>query len=509
MPDEEGVVGTVSMDITPGANLLWKGVGGHFDNYIQIICEFIDNSISNLEESNSAFPMIHISVTENESHVMTTVEDTGSGITKDDLERCLTLGETPTGESLRNEHGFGLKHALAATNPDNDRWGIYTKCDTDISASQYRRYTAPYIFDASQEIIDANVIEWPGHPSYSNQSGTLVKFPCTPEIWQTISSRPTAFNTLVERLSERLGYIYSTIIASSRVYMKISSFPKRGNPVEMKSITAIVPTWLETYEPGEGRITVDIGGGDIDLKYHFGRIQQTENHSECYRTVQGQSGVEIRLNGRLIVDNLFKEIWNKEPNPQYNHLRIIIDILSNDRDRVPPTLTHKDGFKKTKKYSDLKKTIAGLHPEPVGTWQPSVQTENSLRDRVLENKRRQLEEYIANITSELRVFNGLDADVKLDMYIAKNDGDVEIYECKKDATKLLDLYQLRMYWDGCVYDGIKPTLGILLASRHTSAVIDGIEYLNSMKDANGENYKFKLRTWNDEGISYPQNPNIV
>ena len=157
----------------------------------------------------------------------------------------------------------------------------------------------------------------------------------------------------------------------------------------------------------------------------------------------------------------------------------------------------------------MKSQIAALHPEPVGTWQPSVQTENSLRDRVLENKSRQLEEYIANITSELRVFDGLDADVKVDMYIAKNDGDVEIYECKKDATKLLDLYQLRMYWDGCVYDNIQPTLGILLASRHTSAVEDGIEYLNSMKDANGKNYKFKLRTWNDEGIPYPQNPNVV
>ena len=35
----------ISNNIT--ASELWSGIGGHFDNYSQILCEFIDNSISN------------------------------------------------------------------------------------------------------------------------------------------------------------------------------------------------------------------------------------------------------------------------------------------------------------------------------------------------------------------------------------------------------------------------------------------------------------------------------
>ena len=110
------------------------------------------------------------------------------------------------------------------------------------------------------------------------------------------------------------------------------------------------------------------------------------------------------------------------------------------------------------------------------------------------------------IETEVNVFRALDADVRADMYIRTDNEQVIVYECKKDSTRVLDLYQLVMYWDGCVFDGIQPTEAVLLASNHTNAVRAVLEFLNGMRDNNDRNYNFSLKTWNDEGINYPENP---
>ena len=60
-----------------------------------------------------------------------------------------------------------------------------------------------------------------------------------------------------------------------------------------------------------------------------------------------------------------------------------------------------------------------------------------------------------------------------------------------------------MYWDGCIVDGIKPNQGILLATNHPNSVIKMLDYVNKMKDSNGDDYNFLLKTWKEEGINYP------
>ncbi len=89
------------------------------------------------------------------------------------------------------------------------------------------------------------------------------------------------------------------------------------------------------------------------------------------------------------------------------------------------------------------------------------------------------------------------------MYEKTNNG-VRIYEGKRDFTSVQDLYQLKMYWDGCVIDGIQPSEGILIASNHPQTVKDLIKYINQMKDSTGNNYNFVLKVWHDEGIDYPR-----
>jgi len=83
-------------------------------------------------------------------------------------------------------------------------------------------------------------------------------------------------------------------------------------------------------------------------------------------------------------------------------------------------------------------------------------------------------------------------------------GDVILYEAKKDKTGVQDVYQLEMYWDGFVLDGIEPTKGILIASHHPDSVKELVSYLNQKHDFNGKKYNFELKTWKEEGVDYPK-----
>ena len=86
-------------------------------------------------------------------------------------------------------------------------------------------------------------------------------------------------------------------------------------------------------------------------------------------------------------------------------------------------------------------------------------------------------------------------------------GDVVLCELKKECSKLLDIYQLKMYWDGYVYDQQQlgniesPSKARLIAPSHPSWAADVIENINRQKDSNEKNYNFELQTYDDLGIT--------
>ncbi len=61
------------------------------------------------------------------------IEDNGTGIA--DLAPVMTLGDLSKREGPLNEHGFGLKHALAHANPGNDAWHLMTRTTNEQRAS--------------------------------------------------------------------------------------------------------------------------------------------------------------------------------------------------------------------------------------------------------------------------------------------------------------------------------------------------------------------------------------
>ena len=95
----------------------------------------------------------------------------------------------------------------------------------------------------------------------------------------------------------------------------------------------------------------------------------------------------------------------------------------------------------------------------------------------------------------------------LDLYMVNGNGEVVLCELKKKCSKLLDIYQLKMYWDGYVYDqqqlgnNVSPSQARLIAPSHPSWAAGVIENINQQKDSNENKYNFELKTYGDLGIT--------
>lgn len=504
---DEKMSQTLEIHNEPNAQELWAGIGGHFDNLGQIINEFLDNSISNFIGNTDILNSRNILITLEElesGNVGVTIEDTGTGIK--DLNDAFTLGCQSAGESPLNEHGFGLKHALASANPKNDSWEICTRTEEDKNNSQFKRIFAPYeIKDFSGEICSGE--QWPGQ--YTG-TGTYVYFECSRDMYNTISrglkGGISAFETIADVLCEDLGFVYAGVIHSGLVSITLELKPLGGTPISI-AVGAVDPNWAESLEPGDGEVPYDLGGGEVTIDYSFGRINDTLERKKFdnsttrkyYRCNMSSSGVEIRINGRVLCYNLFKEIWGMEKHNSYNNLLVTINLKSKSKQALPRTRTSKNGLREgDEKLEHLYKWIRTYMSVPKKDVS-MVDHETEYFEILKEIREKSSLDSSLQIELEKPVFTqtGNSKDrVRIDMFeVSLNYRN--IYEGKKGATTSKDVYQLRMYWDGLVYDGISPTNGILVANEHPESVNELIQIVNTMKDAEGNKYNFTTKTWDE------------
>lgn len=494
---------------SPDVKEIWAGIGGHFDSLGQIINEFVDNSISNFDANSTLETksiLIQLKELEKDGPVEVTIEDTGTGIKN--LDAAFTLGGRAGAESPLNEHGFGLKHALASANPGNDKWAVYTKNEEDAAQDRFRIIKAPYkIGEYAIEMAYTSEQSWPG--TYNHKTGTLVRFVCSRDMYRTIYKRPTDFTKIADALIEDLGFTYANIISSARAMITVKIVPKDGD-VNPRNVGALVPDWEEYIAPASGKEKIDLGGGMVELEYCFGRFyelgeRELFNNSTAarhYKHSMSSSGVEIRLNGRIICSNLFSEIWGIERHNSYNNFLVQINLTSNNSDALPQTRTSKNGLREgDEKLEALFKWIRSKMSKP--PKDTSLADNEVERFVILKEKfekqrgklaKEQSKSYVCE--TEKHVFNTSNArdKVRLDLYESIGE-DVFIYEGKIDWTSSKDVYQLRMYWDGLIYDNITPTKGYLVANEHPDSVKELISIVNTMEDANGNSYNLEAITW--------------
>ncbi len=493
----------------PHADELWAGIGGHFDSLGQIMNEFIDNCVSNFTGNNTMTRNIIIGLKEIGANgdIQITVEDSGTGIKM--IDEAFTLGSCAAAESPLNEHGFGLKHALASANPNNDSWIVYTRTQEDLDSVQFKKIEAPYQI----ENFTAKVCTGEPWPGKLNGTGTVIRFICKREMYKTIArgipGGMTNFLTIADVLCEDIGFVYSGVIEENRASITLDITDAQGNNFN-KAVGAIKPDWEKYIKPGAGNEEVDLGKGKVMIEYQYGGInekpqRQPFNNSTArkyYKKNMSSSGVEIRINGRVLCHNLFREIWGIEKHNSYNYLLITVNLKSNDIVALPETRMSKNGLREgneklDKLYEWIKSNML-VPPKDLSLSEHETDLFEELCARMNlydpdPNKVIIVEQYAFTSTGNVK------DKVRIDLY-SKTARGIDIYEGKKETTSSKDVYQLRMYWDGLVFDGINPTKGFLVASSHPDSVKKLVDIVNTMRDANGNPYNFAVITWEQLGL---------
>jgi len=319
----------------------------------------------------------------------------------------------------------------------------------------------------------------------------------------------TNFLNIADVLCEDIGFVYSGVIKENKASITLDITDAQGVHTN-RAVGAIEPDWEDYIKPGSGTEEVDLGNGKVTVEYQFGKINEKQERQnfdntttrKYYKKNMSSSGVEIRINGRVLCYNLFKEIWGIEKHNSYNYLLVIVNLKTSDRDKLPKTRTSKNGLREGDEKLDR------LY-EWIRSNMPVLEKDVTLSDHetdLFEELCKRMNQYnpdpnkVINVEQYAFVSTGNVKDkVRIDLYCKTSYG-VTIYEGKKDVTTSKDVYQLRMYWDGLVYDGIVPTKGILVASNHPESVKSLVSIVNTMCDANGNNYNFEIRTWEQEGI---------
>jgi hypothetical protein len=185
----------------------------------------------------------------------------------------------------------------------------------------------------------------------------------------------------------------------------------------------------------------------------------------------------------------------------YNHLLVAVDVISENQVALPTTRTSKNGLREgDERFDKLVSWVKLKMPEPRGDIQGAYD-EADLFDKLEKAKKIHLPDP-KTVSREQNVYKNIKAKIPVDLYI-HYDEKVIIYEGKKDETSVKDVYQLKMYWDGCVLDGLQPTQAILVSANHPQSVLDLLELVNQMKDLGGNSYNFQAKTWKQEGVDYP------
>lgn len=499
----------------PNSDDLWDGIGGHFSSLSQVIHELVDNSISNFRsnnELNHRSVFIHFdTINAGTDKVNVTIEDTGTGLL--DLSAAFTLGDRSARESALNEHGFGLKHALASSNPENNAWEIFTRRKEDLDNNNVLYFKAPYTFNEFG--YHNNSFNPDNYPTFLGNvhTGTIIRFTTSLDFYNTMGKHGAKVpNKVLAHLIEDLGFIYSEVINSNEVDLQV-----RLNENEKIFVKSVNPIIKSTLRPEGKEISLDLaelaGGsssGNIKVKYHFMTIQKRERTPEdiiqpvYYLANLKSQGVEIRLNGRMIENNILWDIWGIEKHNSHNNFLVRIDLISDNHSSLPTTKSSKNGFRRGDiKLEGLFNWIRKVCPEAYETKYDRKET--SLIKELKNSYEKFLEGKVPgllSVNSQERVLDESGEYLEIDLAISY-ENTLIIYEAKKTKTKAIDLYQLRLYWDALILEGRKPTLAILLATEHGNLVEDLLYYNNAIKDGSGNNYNFQLKVWKDEGIIYP------
>lgn len=225
---------------------------------------------------------------------------------------------------------------------------------------------------------------------------------------------------------------------------------------------------------------------------------ETRNRAYYYKISPESQGVDFRIGNRVVATRLLTEIWREKPrHPTLNPFcgEFAIQPVSGG---VPRTLNNKTSMDfDDALWIDIAEAISKKVSLP--KWK-GARTEAELREELS----KQLDAHKLSgdsITQNYDCFSGAGVVIDILRDETHRGGELIIYETKAGKVSPLDVYQLRLYWDGLVVDGKQPTAGILVGKERTTGAATVMTYVNSSQDKNGKNYRLEFRKWDAFSIS--------
>jgi hypothetical protein len=468
----------------------------------QCLGELIDNAIAaTLPNQKFRVNIVFIASERGPEWVDLYMADNGRGMSLDHFSNALQLGESATKDNRLNEHGFGLKNALATLSGGNGDWQIWTQPRKSSTV-----YTARGPFRSVMFIKDDAT--FPTDDFLPTDISTLIKVPVKISFIQSVQGRGAPakdLTTLRTWLIEHLGILYrgyleqdpDTFESSGVIVVSIKNDSLQVPPIN-------VPLGNMNIE----YIDIELGGGVHKLEYKFGTLDEVKrdklvrgNTAKFYyqKNIPTQ-GIDIRLGKRVIATRQFETIWKTDDGEaqlsRHNRYNDFVgELLIPDLPRgVLTTVNNKTDFNLddpdwTKIFSKLDE----IRPPK----QIREKSEAELKRKWMQMLRATNPE--DTITDETSVWP---TGTYIDVYRRTSSGKIIIYELKVVSGAPQHLYQLKMYWDGLVLDKKElPSEAFLLVEDFSTNLEEMANMMNKLPTPQGSKpYNFKIERLRDKGL---------
>ncbi len=432
------------------------------------------------------------------------VADQGRGMNIEVLQRALQLGQSATEDHRLNEHGFGLKNALATLSGDNGPWTLWTR--STGSHDEVISVSGP--FNEVMEIKEQDA--FPKEEFLPADISTLIKVSVRMSFVRTVQGRGTpAINLAVLRewLLEHLGVMYRGYLEQDRKTGDIAGVITVAIGNDRQNVPP-VPVPLGRSETKYLK-NVELGGKLYRFQYVFGTLDEVKRDTLIwgnrakyyYQGNQPTQGIDIRLGKRVIATKQLETIWKTEDGKGHlqrhnNYNDFVGELLIDDLPRgVLTTINNKTDFNlDDPDWTQIFDLLNKEEYRPPKTIRERA--EGDVRDawiRMLKATNPQ-----DNVSNEMAVWPPA---AKIDVYRKMKGGDIIIYELKVTAGAPIHLYQLKMYWDGLVINKEQPKEAILLVEQFSLALQEMANRMNSLRPPDGSlPYNFRIERLKDKGL---------
>ncbi|MGB4774725.1 MAG: hypothetical protein WBP45_06120, partial [Daejeonella sp.] len=279
------------------------------------------------------------------------------------------------------------------------------------------------------------------------------------------------------------------------IYVSIGTDVVRVEPIE-------IPLGVTHHK----YLSIEIGGTIYQILYNYGsldaekadsiRINEDSHLKSYYTRTLSTQGIDIRIGKRVIATKVLEHIWGVKPHNDYNDFAGELIIPETVPRGKLKTVTTKTDFKNDD--SDWQNIFNQLHEKfPLVRNAKRTTEEEFKKELVLQLKRFAKEDDI--ITREKCVWP---PGVKIDVYWQKAaTKEIIIYEVKTDSATALNVYQLKMYWEGLIENGEIPQEGQLVCLDYNSTIEEMIKKINTLVPKDGyPPFNFKLVTLKEMGL---------